>query len=769
VFSADPAGKARAVGHLVTMSAVGGVLVAAIMLPAVGTIGIITRNAANKFDSLSTQALGEVPERSVILNRYNRPIAYIYNVDASYYYGPGDVKPLLYDGVDRNPVGYDQIAHVMDQAIIAIEDDRYYEHGAIDFKGTIRALVNDLEHKPVQGGSTLAQQYVKNVLVLSAQTKEQQEAAISDTLDRKIHELRLAIAVEHHMSKNAILAGYLNDAYFGSDAVGIEVAANTYFDTSAYDLTLPEAALLAGVVENPTAYDPITNPSLSMKRRNTVLARMAQLGMISNATAVAAGNQPIRLHVTTPQNGCEAASVRSAAFFCDYAEQSVLRDTALGQTPMDRARLLATGGLRIYTTLDPQDQRAADNAVNYEVPPHNAAFNPGGNADTEAIVQPGTGYIRAITEDRTYGTGPGQTTIDYAVDTPYDGGSGIQSGSSSKLFTLITALEQDVPFGYTENVPYQETLTGFTDCSGVPTGPWQLNNAGLGDHGTYSLYTGTTLSINTFYAALERKVGLCDVVKTAAALGVHRANGLSLWANAPNQPPADEIPSFTLGSINVSPLTMAAAYASVASNGIYCAPVALTKIVNEAGATLQVPGAGCHRVMPTAIADAVNYILQGVLINGTAGGEGINRPAAGKTGTGNGPYYVDFAGYTPTLASYTSVYFPTDPETHPMIGLQACYRGGCPGTMFGANAPAQTWQMTFENANLGPPLAFTPVPPDSPLFRLGNGQTVKQSTPPTTKPGPGTSPGPFPTPGPPTTTPHQGRCRKHLVACLGSL
>jgi membrane peptidoglycan carboxypeptidase len=327
------------------MSAVGGVLAAAIALPAIGTIGIVTRNAANKFEALSTQALGEVPQRSEILDSQGHVLAYIYNVDASYFYKAGKVKPLIADGINRDPVSYSKMAPVMRDAVIAIEDSRYYQHGAIDFRGTMRALINDLEHKPVQGGSTIAQQYVKNVLILTAKNPAAAEGATSETIGRKLHELRLAIAVEHEMSRNQILAGYLNDAYFGNLAVGVQIAAETYFHKSAKRLSLAQAALLAGMVENPSAYDPITHPGTALERRNTVLARMQQLRMISPAVAAATEKKPLDLHPTTQQNGCTSTSARFAAFFCDYAEQAFLRDAKLGKTPEDRAKLLATGGL----------------------------------------------------------------------------------------------------------------------------------------------------------------------------------------------------------------------------------------------------------------------------------------------------------------------------------------------------------------------------------------------------------------------------------------
>ena len=728
------------------MSAVGGVLAAAIAVPAVGAIGVVVKNEANKFESLSTQALGEVPQRSQILDSQGHLLAYIYNVNAAYYYKPGDVQVVTAGGIDRYPVSYSQIAPSMRSAIVAIEDSRYYQHGAIDFKGTIRALINNLEHKPVQGGSTLAQQYVKNVLILSAANPTAAQTATTDTLARKIRELRLAIAVEHKMSRNQILAGYLNDAYFSNQAVGVQVAAETYFGKPAKKLNLAEAALLAGMVENPTAYDPITNPGTALQRRNTVLARMAQLGMISNATAAATEKKGLGLHVTPQQNGCSSASAQAAAFFCDYAVQEVLRDTQLGKTPQDRAHLLATGGLTIRTTLNEQDQQAANYAVNYVLPGHNAAINPGRLADAEALIQPGTGQIRAIAEDRGYGTGPGRTTIDYAATTPYDGGGGVQTGSSSKLFTLITALEQGIPFGYTMTVQNHATILGNTNCNGQSVGPYQLVNASTGDAGTYSLYTGTTSSINTFFAALEQKVGLCNVVTTAAHLGMTWGNGTSLFKHYGSAPPADDLASFTLGSANVAPMSMAAAYATVAARGIYCAPVAIGKIVADTGKSLPAPSAGCHRVMSQTIADAVNYVLQGVLTapGATASNRGIGRPAAAKTGTAGGsntpPPSAAFGGYTPTLAGYVWVGGPT--HTVYMSGSPyGCYRDNQTGSgcveMFGDNAPGATWQLTFEHAALGPPVPFVQVPTTSQLFSMGNGQNVVRVKPKPTNPGPG--------------------------------
>jgi membrane peptidoglycan carboxypeptidase len=751
--------RTSVLGRLIALAAVGGVLAAAMVIPIVAATGVLVRNEADKFTTLSLTAEA-LPQRSEILDRNGHLLAYVYGVDVPYSTSSGNASALDYYGWDRQPVTYSQIDQYMVNAIVAIEDYRYWVHGAIDLRGTIRAAVNDIEHKPVQGGSTIAQQYVKNVLLLSAEeaknTKAEQ-AAYAETLSRKLNELRLAVGVEHEFTKQQILAGYLNDAYFGNNAYGIEAAAETYFGTTADKLTVTQAATLAGIVENPSKYDPIQDPTMAVTRRNTVLARMAQTNSgLTAAQAKVDEAKPLGLNVSVPQSGCEAASVGTAGFFCEYVEEVLLHDPAYGATPLDRAKLLSTGGLRIYTTLDPQDQQAANRAVNYVEPGHDKYYNPGHNADTEVLVQPGTGAIRAIAENAQYGTGGGQTEIDYAVNTAYGGSSqGVQTGSSSKLFTLITALKQNYPFGFQLHVPGSTTINGYTNCQGGLAGQYNgingaynvTNAEGPQSASTQSLYTGTTQSVNVFYAELEKKVGLCNVVKTAASMGVTRVDGTSLLSS--DKTPygtlssADNIPSFTLGSVGVSPLSMAAAYATVAAQGTYCAPVAITKAVTDTGASVPVPSANCHQVLSHDVADAVNYILQGVLTTGTAATVGgLNgREAAGKTGTSNvangyGTPYAAFAGYTPSLVGYVSVFNPVSPTVHDtMGGPNSCYRlefGGldCPGEMFGTNAPASTWHMTFDHANLGPVSYFVPVPADSPFNSKGNGQVVVQPKPP---------------------------------------
>ena len=575
------ASKAGVVAQLAGLAVATGALVAAVAIPAVGFAGMAVRDSAKNFNTMATPELGQIPIRSEMLDRHGNVLAY--------YYGRG---------IDRVPVSYAQIAPAMRQAIVAIEDARFYQHGAIDFKGTIRAILNNLSHNPVQGGSTLAQQYVKNVLYLSSPNPQAAFAgATSETIGRKIRELRMAARVEHQMSKNEILSSYLNVAYFGSSAYGVEVAAERYFSTDASKLTLPQAALLAGLVENPTAYDPINNPKTALARRNQVLQRMVQVGDITQADASAAARQPLGLNPSTLQKGCTSTSARYAAFFCDYVLASMKVDPEFKQAWQ---RLIGIGGLKIYTTLDPKVQHAAQNAVNYQMPHPPSSVNPGQNGAAEVIVQPGTGKVRAIAIDRPYGYGKHATVVNYAVGPQYNGGEGVQIGSTGKVYVMVTALEQGVPFGYTKNVGFSADVSGYTNCKGQATAPWQVHNDESEKGGHYSLYTGTTASINVFFAYLEQKVGLCNVVKTAAKMGLTWPDGKSLLKADPKERhwlSADNLPSFTLGAANVAPIDVAASDAVLPARGIYCKPIVVTKIVTTNGAKLPVESANCHRVL----------------------------------------------------------------------------------------------------------------------------------------------------------------------------
>ncbi len=708
----------RVLARTAELAIAAGLLAGGMTLPLAGLAGTAVRDAAAIFNDLPVPKLSVLPTRSEILSSDGRLIAYYYPAD-----------------IDRLPVSYRHIAAPMREAIVAIEDSRYYEHGAIDLQGTLRALVADIAGGPLQGGSTLAQQYVKNALLLTAVNAAEQQAAVADNVGRKIRELRMAAGVEHRMSPDQLLAAYLNAVYFDNGAYGVQVAAERYFGTTAARLSLDQSALLAGLVEIPARFDPLAYPSAALQRRNVVLARMAELHYISRRTARAAEHAPLGLRFSVPplQQGCRSATPATAAWFCAYA-MAELRTNPAYRTAW--RTLNTTGGLKIYTTMSGQDQAAAQDAVSFMVPPPPSAYNPGQNAATEVLIQPGTGRVLAVAVDRQYGVQPGQDSIDYAADSAQDGGAGVQTGSSSKLFTLITALKQGMPFGFRLSVTSPASVGPYKNCHGQLVGSFGVaNDSGTG--GTYTLYTATTQSIDVFFAELEQRAGLCNVVRTAISMGVHRADGASLLAGvgrpgAPGyQPPADDVPSFTLGSVNVSPMTMAAAYATVAAGGVYCRPVAIGRILAPGGHSLPVAAAGCHRVMSRAVAAAATYILRGVLRTGTAAGDGVRRhgalvPQAGKTGTANSFDFAAFAGYTPKLAGYVSVFNPAGPVAHPMVGTAACFRsagGGedCPGSLFGASA-GLIWQLTFSTADLGSPIGqFPALPPGSRFFRAGPG------------------------------------------------
>ncbi|HEX9063499.1 MAG TPA: transglycosylase domain-containing protein [Streptosporangiaceae bacterium] len=737
-------GRLKALGVLVAVTLTAGLLNAAVALPFLGVAGIATKDAARTFDALPVAGLGQLPARSEIVDSQGHLIAYYY---------PRNIY--------RVPVRYDQIAPVMREAIVAIEDSRFFQHGALDPRGTLRALATTLSGSGTQGGSDLAQQYVKNACILTAATLAESEACSAETVTRKLRELRIAANVMRQMTRPQLLAAYLNAAYFENQAYGIQVASQFYFSTTAARLTLPEAALLAGLVQNPVAYDPLLHPEAAQQRRDVVLARMAQLGDITGADAATAAAAGLGLHISRLplETGCLSQAASGAAFFCDYVLAILRHDPFYAKVWAD---LNFTGGLKINTTLGPREQKVAQRAVNFIVPARSGYYNPGHNADTEVLLQPGSGAIRAIAVNRAFGSGLGHTTVDYAVNTEFGAGAGVQTGSSSKVFTLVTALKQGLPFGYHLRVTSPTTVGPYYNCHHGYVPPFPVINAeGRQGAATYTIYNGTTGSINAFYATLEQRVGLCNVVRTAASMGMVRADGVSLLRRDPNLPKgldlsADNYPSFTLGSVYVSPLNMVAAYATLAARGVYCRPYAIRAIAASNGAALPVQGRHCHRVMSRGVADAANYVLQGVLGGGgTAYNRGIGIPAAAKTGTANRGYYAAFAGYTPRLAGYVSVFNPVSPTgSGKMLGSNADYREvngalAVPGQMFGDNAPGATWQLTFLRLHLKPePFVQPPAYPyfDLPLTYVP--PKPKKSPSPSPSPTPTGSPAPSPSPSP---------------------
>ncbi|SDS16323.1 transglycosylase domain-containing protein [Microlunatus soli] len=633
----------------VLVSIVAGCLVAGLALPALALAGAGTKTAQANLGALP-KAL-DAPaqaERSTVLASDGEVIGYFYDQNRSY-------------------VPLDKIAPVMQRAVVAIEDDKFYSHGAIDLKGTLRAfLANQTSGSTVQGGSTLTQQYVKQVLVNQASLDGDQRAvakATDDSYQRKLTELRYAMSVEKKLSKDQILERYLNIAYFGGGAYGIEAAAEHYFDTTAAELTLPQAAMLAGLVRSPDAYDPVAHEEAGVQRRNYVLSRMSQLGVIDKADAKNAQATPFdRDAVKTISSGCASSTY---PFVCDYAKRSLLASDRLGATAKEREHRLDRGGLTIRTTIDPTAQKTAQKAIDKIIGPTDPL-----TAVTD-IVEPGTGKIRAMAQNNSVmGPDKGETYYNYSAAPDLGGSTGFQAGSTFKAFTAAAAFEQGIPMTRRYNAPVEKSYDGrsFETCDGSSTiNGWTVRNS-TGVNGRMNMIKAAENSVNNYFVPLELDAGMCNVVQMTEKLGV-----TSNTAEAPISSYTDK-PSFTLGTAEVNPLSMATAYATFASGGIRCTPVMVDKISTADGKELTPPDADCKRVISADVANAVNDLLSHVIADGTGNPAQTadQRPQAGKTGTIDSNAAVWFAGYTPNAATVSMI--AEDTSRKPFIAGKPSYR-----------------------------------------------------------------------------------------------
>src|SRR3954447_7619157 len=458
------------------VSVLSGVLVAGLVLPVLGGVGLIARKSSDGFEELPAElAIPPLPERSRILASDGSLIANFFFEN-------------------RVSVPLSSVSPLMRQAVVAIEDSRFYKHGGIDLRGTVRAFVNNQAGDDVQGGSTLTQQYVKQVLLETAQNlpdKAKRAAAIKaateQSYSRKVRELRYAVALEEKYSKQQILERYLNIAYFGSGAYGVEAAARHYFSVSAKDLTLPQAAMLAGIVQQPTAFDPSRNPDRALTRRNTVLGRMAEVGVAKRADVDAAIATKLGLKLRRTGNGCDTSKV---PFFCDFVLKTILNDQAFGKSKTERVNLLLRGGLTITTTVDLRIQRDAQAALRNYVHKRDKV------ASALVTVQPGTGSIKAMAVSRGYGDGKGQIKFNPATDRAYGGSSGFQAGSTCKVFVAAAALEKGYPFSYPILSPYQASIGDVQACGETLRDEWKPFNESPSENGTYTLQTGIADSVN---------------------------------------------------------------------------------------------------------------------------------------------------------------------------------------------------------------------------------------------------------------------------------
>ncbi len=657
----------------VAVALVAGVLAAGLVLPAAGAAGYLTRSGSDYYEDLPTDL--EIPP----LSQTSSMVAADGTLIATFF------------SENRSPTSLNRMGEWAPKAIIAIEDERFYTHGGLDTRGTLRALGNNVLGGSQQGASTLTQQYVKQVQLESAvysgdpeelaRVQAEITASGPEGYGRKLREAKLAISLEEQLTKDEVLERYLNIANFGNATYGIQAASQRYFSVNAEELTIPQAAMLAGVVQAPTRWDPLDNPDNALNRRNTVLFSMLSTGAITQAQYDEASASELGLNPRETQRGCITSG--AMAYFCDYVEQVILSDPAYGETRAERENLLLRGGLRIETTMVPAVQGLAWDAVKSEVPVGERA------GVAMSVVQPCTGQVLAMTQNRIFGVDPSdprQSAQNYNVDTRYNGGNGFQPGSNMKPVVLAAWLEAGNALNERVPAPQQRTFQygDFTVC-GERLRPYNETYSPRNSGGTaasVSIAEATFRSINTAYIEISSQLDLCDIRDMATKLGIHPA----VDPTAQIQP----LPSMALGSAEVAPLTMANAYATFAADGVHCDPVAITRITDRTGEDLPLPAAECEQVIDEEVARGVNDALQETLIQGTARTSDYDGIAAGKTGTTNDFNAVWFSGYTPELATSVWVGDPgTDGLPQPLNAFDI--NGERYRQVFGSTLALPTW------------------------------------------------------------------------------
>ncbi|MEY4310148.1 MAG: hypothetical protein RLZ71_74 [Actinomycetota bacterium] len=561
---------------------------------------------------------------------------------------------------NRISVSYDKISPFFVNAAIGTEDPRFREHNGFDPISFLRASATNVAtggNGP--GGSTITMQYVKNSLIEAAILSGDQaavEAARSRGVDRKLREIRLAIALEQETSKDDIFAGYANLSFFGHQINGVEAASQFYFGKSAVDLNIEEGAMLAAMLKSPNDYRPDAPENLERAkgRRDYVIQNEADYcashtgiqGCITQAQADAAKARPIKLNITEVPTGCEGN--QTFAFFCDYVVWTIRNSPEFGPTQGDREQLLRRGGMDIYTTMNVKIQTAADAASKKWVP----VADPSQIGTATVSVEVGTGRVLAMAEnrifDQTQSTEPGHTSVNYAADKAYGGSSGFQSGSTYKLFTLAQWLTSGKKLLDRVDGRVREwNASDFSARCGTLGGTWAPKNI-VKEPDNPTVVQATAISENTAFAEMASQLDLCDIKDAAEAFGVHRADGQPLVF----------YPSSVIGVNELSPVTMAAAVAGIANHGLFCSPIAIDRIVlRSTNAPLAVPTSQCRQAVTPEVAAGMTYAMRAVMSGGTGGasntGDGV--ALAGKTGTTDSGVHTWMTGFSSAVGTATWV------------------------------------------------------------------------------------------------------------------
>jgi penicillin-binding protein 1A len=556
------------------------------------------------------------------------------------YAGDGSKLGVVASDEARTPVALRRVPKELRQATIAIEDERFYEHDGVDEEAIFRAAIKDLEAgEAVEGGSTITQQLVRNLCIPDPE----------DDLARKIVEAKLAQEYSKRHSRDEILGQYLNTASYGtingSTAVGVQAASRFYFSKPVWKLNLTQAAMLAGLPQAPTDYNPMLNPGGARERRNDVLAKMAELGFVSEGDATAAEGRGLGLDVD------ESFYEHRQPYFFDYVEEKLIE--AYG------VNTVRQGGLDVQTTIDPQLQEvgleAMESALPYEEDPSSAFVS----------IDPRNGWIRAMVSSSSYDS----SQFNLAAQGQR------QPGSTFKTFVLTTALKQGID-------PYSTYYVSKPlDIDTGRWGQWQVHTADEGYLGQVNLQQATVASDNTVFAQLDLDVGPEEVAETAKSMGIVS--------------PLDGIPAEGIGGlrIGVSPLEMSSAYATLAAGGIRRDPVAIRSVVFPDGRVEKPEKPEPRRVVPEAVAYEVTRLLHDNITEGTGtaaytGCEG----QAGKTGTTDGLTDAWFAGYQPNLSTVVWVGYPESNEIE-MTSVHGI-------SVFGGTFPAEIWHAVYENGEV---------------------------------------------------------------------
>jgi len=680
-FDPERPRRGRALAALLVAITALGLLGGGVVLPFALTVGHAAEHAADRF----LQARCDVPDETPPQR-------------STMYASDGRTVLARFFTQNRSPVHLSQVPDGLVRALVDTEDRRFYQHHGVDLRGLARAALHDASGGDTQGGSTLTMQYVKQVRYYRASTDAQRQAAVAPTLDRKLQNAKCALAVEKRYSKDQILEKYLNIAFFGENSYGIATAANTYFGVPVSKLTVPQSAMLVGLLQAPSQYDPFQHPDLARQRRNEVLTNLADVGDLDPAQAQQYAQAPLGLagHKPPPvQEGCTATTVTNAGFFCDYA---VAWLTSHGVSSSQ----LTTGGLRIVSTLDARLQERGQAGI------WRAGLHP--TADYVLVmpsIDPRTGAVTSMISSRSYGlTGDRRAhSVDPLFTAAYAG-----AGSTYKYFTAVTALTAGAPTSLRLSTPGNRYRT--RNCASRYT----VHNAGNYPD-TMPLRDALPQSSNTYFVALEDQFFGCHlgpVVDTAVRLGMHRLEkprNSTAKASIAKEVVHSEEPTFTLGQEPTSPLELTSAFSAAANDGVLCPPRPVVRVTTASGALVPLRTESCRRVLTPYVARTVVGLMRRDTHSGTAAEyfrqwyAGGGSDVAGKTGTDNdasdtGNSALWFVGSTPHLVAAASLVNPRNPK-QTVHGLPGEPAGSVGQDTFGAYA-SRYWLAAYGPALRAP-------------------------------------------------------------------